>query len=70
LGHGQFGCDGLTVVVGFVGCWCGEPAAAVEDLAVAAPVVEPVDVLEGGELDVLEAFPWALRVDELPLVDR
>ena len=34
-----------------------------------APVIEPVDVLEGGELDVVEASPWSLRVDELPLVE-
>jgi hypothetical protein len=32
-------------------------------------VVEPVDVAEGGELDVVEAFPGALGVDQLPLVE-
>jgi len=38
------------------------------DLAVQAPVVEPVDVGERGELDVLVPGPRALRVDQLPLV--
>jgi hypothetical protein len=52
-----------------VGCWGGEAAVAVEDLAVASPVVEPVDVLEGGELDVVEAVPGAVRLNELPLVE-
>lgn len=29
-------------------------------------MVEPVDVAEDGELDAVEAAPWALGVDELP----
>ena len=37
------------------------------DLAVAAPVVEPVDIGESRELDVVDAAPWVLRVDELLL---
>ena len=32
-------------------------------------MVEPVDVAEGGELDVVEAPPRSLWVDELPLVE-
>ena len=32
-------------------------------------MVEPVDVAERGELDVLEAAPRSARVDELPLVE-
>jgi hypothetical protein len=59
LSHHCLSGDIVTVEGGFVGCWGGELAAAVEDLAVASPVVEPVDVLEGGELDVLEALPMA-----------
>jgi hypothetical protein len=31
-------------------------------------VVEPVDVAQGGELDVVEALPGTLRIDEFPLV--
>ena len=44
-------------------------AGAVGDLAVEPPVVEPVDIAEGGPLDVLEPRPRALRVDQLPLVE-
>ena len=43
-------------------------AGAGFDLAVEASVVEPVDVGERGELDVLVPGPRALRVDQLPLV--
>jgi hypothetical protein len=32
-------------------------------------VVEPVDVLEGGELDVVEAPPWSVPTDEFGLVE-
>ena len=32
-------------------------------------VVEPVDVAEGGELDVVEALPRTLGVDQLPFVE-
>ena len=32
-------------------------------------MVEPVDVGERGELDVLEPRPWPLGVDQLPLVE-
>ncbi len=35
----------------------------------AAPVVEPVDVFEGGELHVLEPVPGSVGVDQLPLVE-
>ena len=38
------------------------------DLAVQAAVVEPVDVLQGGELDVVEALPRPSTADELGLV--
>lgn len=44
----------MTVVGRFVRGRGGEFAAAVEDLSVAAAVVEPVDVFEGGELDESE----------------
>ena len=57
----------MTVVVGFVG-GCREPWAGF-DLAVEAPVVEPVEVGEGGELDVVETAPGAFRVDQFPLVE-
>ena len=47
-------CAVVTVVSGFVfGRW-DHPNRAVE-----ASVVEPVDVFEGGELDVIEAPPWS-----------
>jgi len=39
----------------------------VGDLAVDAAVVEPVDVAECGELDVVETAPRSLRVDQFPL---
>ena len=32
-------------------------------------MIEPVDVAEGGELDVVETPPWALGIDQLPLVE-
>ena len=59
----------MTVVGGFEGCRCREAGAGF-DLAVKASVVEPVDVGECGELDVVEAALGAFRVDELPLVER
>jgi len=58
----------LTVVGGLERRGGGEAGAGF-DLAVEATVVEPVDVFEGGELDVVEAAPRTLRVDELPLVE-
>jgi len=69
LSHGLGGCARLTVVGGFVGGGGGELTATGEDLSVAAPVVEPVDIFEGGELDVLDALPGPVRVDEFPLVE-
>jgi len=47
----------------------GGAAGTVGDLAVQASLVEPVDIGEGGELDVLQPGPRALGVDELPLVE-
>ena len=38
-------------------------------VAVQTPVVEPVDVLQGGDLDVVEALPGAAPADELGLVE-
>ena len=35
----------------------------------AAPVVVPVDVFEGGELDVAESLPRPAWVDQLPFVE-
>jgi hypothetical protein len=53
----------VTVVVGFeLGGWDHS------DAAVESAVVEPVDVFEGGELDVVETAPGAVPVDEFPLV--
>ena len=40
-----------------------------DDLAVKATMVEPVDVGHRGELDVVEAAPRSLPVDQLPLVE-
>ena len=48
---------------------CGVVAAAGEQGAVAASVVVPVGVFEGGELDVAQPLPWSSWVDELPLVE-
>lgn len=55
-------------MVGFEAGGCREAGAGF-DLAVEAAVVEPVDVLEGGELDVVESLPGAAAVDEFPLVE-
>jgi hypothetical protein len=43
--------------------------AVLGDLAVEPAVVEPVDIAQGGELDVVEAAPGVEPVDELPLVE-
>ncbi len=40
----------------------------VADLAVQPPVVEPVDVLERGELDLVAGAPRSLPADQLGLV--
>ena len=54
------------LVVAIVGrlelCRRDVPAGAVE-----AAVVEPVDVAQGGELDVIESPPRTLGVGQLPL---
>ena len=64
MGLGLDGRGGLTVVVVFeLG---GRDAP---ELAVKSTVVEPVDVFEGGELDVIEAVPWTSATDELGLVE-
>lgn len=68
MSHRRVGGDGFNVVVGFVLGW-GDVAGSGQDLAVGASVVVPVDVFEGGELDVVEAGPWALAVDEFPFVE-
>jgi hypothetical protein len=60
LGCPGFGSgDVLTIVVGLEGGRCCV-AAAWFDFTVKPAVVEPVDVFEGGELDVLEALPGPL----------
>ena len=54
----------LTVVVGFVfGGW--DVPDGFED----ATVVEPVDVFEGGELDVFKVFPGSFDSDQFGLVE-
>ena len=58
----------MTVMGGFE-CGWGGVAGAGFDLAVEAPVVEPVHVGKGGELDVFEALPRGLFVDEFPFVE-
>ena len=58
----------MTVVQGFE-LGRGGVGVVVGDLAVEAAVVEPVDVGHGRELDVVEASPWSLPVDEFPLVE-
>ena len=63
---GRFGCDGLSVVVGFVAGGGGAVPAAVEQGVVAVSVVVPVDSFEGGELDVAEPVPGSSGVDQLP----
>ena len=68
MSPGRVGGDDLTVVGGLERSGGGE-AGAWFDLAVEASVVEPVDVGERGELDVVEATPGALLVDQLPLVE-
>ena len=40
------------------------------DLAVQAPVVEPVDVLGDGDLEVVDVLPGALVADQLGLEQR
>ena len=63
-----FGCLWLIVELGFVLGGCGV-AVVVGDVAVDSLVVEPVDVGHGRELDIIEAPPRALRVNEFPLVE-
>ena len=53
LGWGVF-----VMVVGLPFCWW-----YVSDGFEESPVVEPVDVLEGGVLDVVEVAPWSLGSD-------
>ena len=48
----------MTVVVVFVLDGWGQP-----DLAVQASVVEPVDVLGGGDLEVVDALPGTIAAD-------
>ena len=54
------------IVGGFVVGGGGVGVSAFEELAVAASVVVPVDVFEGGELDVALSSPGPARVDEFP----
>ena len=58
----------MTVVVGLERGWRSEARAGF-DLAVEATVVEPVDIGESLELDIIDAALRALRVDQLPLVE-
>ena len=58
----------MTVVVGLE-LGRGDVGVVVGDLAVKAAVVEPVDVAEGRELDVVETTPGSLSVDEFGFVE-
>ena len=58
----------MTVVVGFQRCRGGVVGSG-GDLTVETPVVEPVDVRECGELNVLDPDPRSLPVDYFPLVE-
>jgi hypothetical protein len=55
----------VVTVVGLL-CfdWC-EVVAVLEG----GPVVEPVDPFGGGDLEVVETFPWSPRFDQLGLVE-
>jgi hypothetical protein len=68
LGERLGGGLALTVVGGLE-LRRGDVGVVVGDLAVEPAMVEPVDVAEGGELDVVESLPRCLRVDELPFVE-
>jgi hypothetical protein len=57
------------IVVGVLVGGRGGVAGAGGDGAVEAAVVEPVDVFQGGELDVADTRPGAVVVDEFPLVE-
>jgi hypothetical protein len=65
---GLEGCRVLNVVGGFELGRCGV-AGVVGDLAVKVSVVEPVDVGHRRELDIIDAAPRPLRVDEISLVE-
>ena len=56
----------LLTVVEFLGFGWRDPAGVV---VVDAPVVEPVDPFQGGELEVAEAPPGAAVADEFGLVE-
>ena len=47
----------------------GDVGVLVGDLSMEPPVVEPVDVAEGGELDVVKSLPWTPGIDQFPLVE-
>ena len=54
----------FLMVVGLLFCWW-----YVSDGFEKSPVVEPVDVLEGGVLDLVPVFPRRPLVDEFCLVE-
>ena len=58
----------MTVVGRFELCW-RDVGVVLGYLTVQPAVVEPVDVAEGGELDVIKTSPRPLGIDELPLVE-
>ena len=60
LSHG--GLSQLTVVGGLEFCWW-----EVTDLAVQPVVVEPVDVAQGGEFDLVKGAPGSEAADQLGL---
>ncbi len=53
----------VTIVVGLPLCWWFVPVWFEQ-----SPVVEPVDVFEGGVLDLVTVTPWGLFVDEFCFV--
>ena len=59
----MFGPGSSVVVVLELGGW------DVAELAVEAPIVEPFDPSEGGQLDVLDVAPRPLPADQFGLVE-
>lgn len=59
----------VLTVVGLFDLGCCDVGVVCCDLDVESAVVEPIDVAEYCELDVIEVAPWPLRINQLPLVE-